>query len=160
MGNEEKNLEGIGGWLILVAIGIIVTPIRLIVLMMSTYPEIFSTGVWEALTTQGGEAYSPLWAPVLIGEILINSGMLLIWLYMAYLFFSKKVVFPKWYIGLVVFSLAFIIADAFAIKLVLPSEPVFDPDTIKELMRSLFMVVVWVPYMLISKRVKATFINE
>jgi hypothetical protein len=160
MGNEEKNLEGIGGWLILVAIGIVVTPIRLIMLMMTTYPEIFSTGVWEVLTTQGSEAYSPLWAPILIGEILINSGMLLAWLYMAYLFFSKKMVFPKWYVGLAVFSLIFIIADAFAIKLVMPSEPVFDPDTIKELMRSLFMVVVWVPYMLISKRVKATFVNE
>ena len=129
MGNEEKNLEGIGGLLILVAIGIIVTPIRIVMLMMATYPEIFSTGVWEAFTTQGSEAYSPLWAPILIGEILINSGMLLVCVYMAYLFFSKKMVFPKWYIGLAVFSLAFIIADAFAIKLVLPSEPVFDPDT-------------------------------
>lgn len=160
MDNEEKNLEGIGGWLILVAIGIIVTPIRLIMLAMATYPEIFSTGVWEALTTQGSEAYSPLWAPILVGEILINSGMLLVWLYMAYLFFSKKLAFPKWYIGLAVFSLVFIIADAFAIKLVMPSEPVFDPDTIKELMRSLFTVVVWVPYMLISKRVKITFVND
>jgi hypothetical protein len=43
---------------------------------------------------------------------------------------------------------------------VLPGEPVFDPDTVKELMRSLFMVVVWVPYILASKRVKATFIND
>ncbi len=160
MENEEKNLEGIGGWLILVAIGIIVTPIRLIMLIMSTYSEIFSTGVWEALTTQGGDAYSPLWAPILIGEVLINCGMLLVMLYMAYLFFSKKVVFPKWYIGLAVASLVFIIADAFAIKLVLPNEPVSATDTIKELMRSLVMVVVWVPYMIISKRVKATFINE
>ena len=157
---EEKTPEGIGGWLILVAIGIVVTPIRLIIIMMATYPEIFSTGTWEALTTQGGEAYSPLWAPIIFGEILINSGILLTWLYIAYLFFSKKLIFPKWYIGLAVFSLVFIIADAFAIKLLIPSEPVFDPDTIKEFMRSLFAVVVWVPYMLISKRVKATFVNE
>jgi hypothetical protein len=160
MDNEDKNLEGIGGWLILVAIGIIATPISIVMLVMVPFTEMFSTGVWEALTTQGGEAYSPLWAPVLIGEILINSGILLVSLYVAYLFFSKKVVFPKWFIGLVVFSLAFIIADAYAVKLVLPSEPVFDPDIIKELMRSLFVVVVWVPYMLISKRVKATFIDE
>jgi len=160
MDNKEKKLEGIGGWLILVAIGIVITPIRLTIIMLTTYPEIFSTGTWEALTTQGTYVYSPMWGPIIIGEILINCGILLAWLYMSYLFFSKKIVFPKWYIGLVFFSLVFIIADAFAIKLVMPSEPVFDPDTMKELMRALFMVLVWVPYMLISKRVKATFINK
>ena len=157
--SEEKNLEGIGGWLILVAIGIVVTPIRIVMLIMTTYPEIFSTGAWEALTTQGSEAYSPLWAPIIIGEIFINCGLILVWLYMAYKFFTKSRDFPKWYIGIAVFSLVFILADAFAIKLVLPSEPVFDPDTIKEFMRSVIMVVIWAPYMLVSKRVKATFIK-
>ena len=128
--------------------------------MMMTYPKIFSNGAWEVITTQGSEAYNPLWAPIIIGEILINSGMLLAWLYMGYLFFTKRKFFLKWYIGLAFFSLVFIIADAFAIKLVLPSNQVFDPDTVKELMHSLIMVVVWVPYMLVSKRVKATFIKE
>jgi hypothetical protein len=78
---------------------------------------------------------------------------------MTYKFFTKSSNFPKWYIGIAVFSLVFIVADAFAIKLILPNESVFDPDTIKELMRSVIMVVVWVPYMLVSKRVKATFIK-
>ena len=140
--SEEKNLEGIGGWLILVAIGIVVTPIRIVPFIMTTYPEIFSSGAWEALTTQGSEAYSPLWVPIIIGEILINCGLILVWLYMAYKFFTKSKDFPKWYIGIAIFSLLFIIADAFAIKRVLPSEPVFDPDTIKEFMRSLIMVVI------------------
>lgn len=157
--SEEKNLEGIGGWLILLAIGMIITPIREIMLLITIYPEIFSTGVWEALTTQGNDAYNPLWAPILTGEILINCGLLLVWLYMAYKFFTKNRDFPKWYIGIAVFSLLFVVTDALALKLVLPNEPVFDPDTIKEFMRSVIMVVVWVPYVLVSKRVKATFIK-
>lgn len=157
---EDKKLEGIGGWLILVAIGVVVTPIRLVSMMMTNYPEIFSTGAWEILTTPGSDAYNSLWGAIIIGEISINIGLLLAWLYMVYLFFSKKLIFPKWYIGIAVFSLVFIIVDAFALKLVLPNEPIFDPDTIKELSRSLIMVVVWVPYMILSKRVKTTFINE
>ena len=146
--------------MILVAIGIVVTPFRLILLISTTYPEIFTTGIWEALTTQGSDAYNPLWAPILIGELLINLGLLLVWLYIAYKFFTKSKDFPKWYIGVAVFSFVFIIVDAYAIKLVLPNEPVFDPDTTRELIRSLFMVVIWVPYMLVSKRVKATFVNS
>ncbi|NQU28638.1 MAG: DUF2569 domain-containing protein [Candidatus Marinimicrobia bacterium] len=157
--NEEKYFEGIGGWLMLLAIGIVITPIRIIMLIMTTYPEIFSTGMWEVLTTQGSEVYSPLWAPLIIGEMLFNSGLILAWLYIAYKFFTRSRDFPKWYVSLAVVSLVFVIADAFVIKLVLPSEPIFNPNTIKELMHSVIMVVIWVPYMFVSKRVKATFTN-
>ena len=143
----------------MVAIGIIVTPIRLFMLMIATYPEIFSTGAWEVLTTQGSDLYNPFWAPIIMGEIFINSGLVLVLLYMAYKFFTRSRDFTKRYIGIAFFSLLFIVADAFAIKLVLPNEPLFDPDTSKELMRSIIMVVVWVPYVLVSKRVKATFIK-
>jgi hypothetical protein len=155
----SSNGKAIGGWLILIALGIVITPIRLLMFMIPTYSEIFSTGVWEALTTQGSEAYNPLWAPILIFNIIGNSGILLAWLYLAYLFFSKNILFPKVYIGLAIFGLAFILADAGAIILVLPNEPVFGPDNTREVIRALVMVVIWVPYMLMSKRVKATFVN-
>ena len=143
----------------MVGIGIVIAPIRILMLMVTTYPEIFSTGAWDALTTQGSEAYSPLWGPIIAGEILINSGLVLASLYLAYRFFTKSKDFPKWYIGIAVFSLVFIVVDAFAIKLALPSEPLFDPDTLKELMRAVIAVFVWVPYMLVSKRVRTTFIK-
>jgi len=49
--------------------------------------------------------------------------------------------------------------DAFAIQLVLPDEPVFDTETTRELYRSIISGIIWIPYMLLSKRVKATFVN-
>ena len=36
----------------------------------------------------------------------------------------------EWYIGIAVFSLLYVLADAVAVKLVLPDEPIFGPDTI------------------------------
>ena len=156
---EEKKLEGLGGWLILVGLGIIFSPLRIIVQIFPVYSEIFSNGSWEAITTPEAEAYNPLWAPILIGEITINGGLVLVWMFIAFLFFSRKKVFPKWYIGILVFTLGFILVDTLAIKAVLPSEPIFDPDTIKEFARSLIATLIWVPYMLISKRVKATFVK-
>ena len=142
--DDEEYFEGIGGWLILIAFGIVVTPLLQVMYMLTIYSALFSTGAWEVLTTQGSEAYSPLWAPIISGEILIGGTILLALLYMAYLFFTKKKAFPKWYIGVAFFNLVFVIGDAFATKLVLPDAPVFDPFTVKELMRSLFMVIVWV----------------
>ena len=61
--------------------------------------------------------------------------------------------------GLAVFSLVFILLDALGAKIVMPNDPIFDVDTVKELTRSLLQVIIWVPYMLRSKRVKATFIK-
>jgi len=159
MNREDKNLEGLGGWLILVGIGVVVTPLRIGALLLKTFPPIFSGGAWEALTTPGYEAYSPLWAPILLSEIVINTGLVLVSLYLMYLFFSKRRVFPKWYIGILVFSLIFIVIDAWVVKLVMPNEPMFGPGTMKAFLQALVTSLIWIPYMLISKRVKATFVN-
>jgi hypothetical protein len=156
---EEKNLEGLGGWLALVGVGIIISPLRIIGQIFPIYSEMFSNGSWAALTTPGTEAYNPLWTPILMGEMAINGGLVLVWGFITFLFFSKKRVFPKWYIGILLFTLAFILVDALTIKAVLPNEPVFDAETAKELGRTIFVALIWVPYMLVSKRVKATFVK-
>jgi branched-subunit amino acid transport protein len=156
---EQNNLEGLGGWLVLVGLGIIISPLKVIGMVFPVYSEMFSNGSLAALTTPGAEAYNPLWAPILFGEMAINGGLVLAWIFVAFLFFSKKKGFPKWYIGMLLFTLAFILIDALAIKSVLPNEPVFDAQTTKELGRSLIVTLIWVPYMLVSKRVKATFVK-
>lgn len=156
---EEKSLEGLGGWLVLVGLGIIISPLRVIGTVFPVYSEMFSNGSWAALTTPGTEAYNPLWAPILFGEMAINGGLVLAWIFVAFLFFSKKKVFPRWYIGILLFTLAFILIDALVIKSVLPNEPVFDAETTKEFGRSLIATLIWVPYMLVSKRVKSTFVK-
>jgi|SRR3989344_2065031 len=156
---EEKNLKGLGGWLVLVGLGIIISPLLIIGQIFPIYSQLFSNGDWAALTTPGTEAYNPLWAPILFGEMAINGGLVLVWVRIAFLFFSEKKVFPKWYIGILLFTLAFILIDALAIKSVLPNEPLFDAETAKGFGRSLVVSLIWIPYMLVSKRVKATFVN-
>ncbi len=156
----ERKREGLGGWLTLVGLGIIMSPISLSMWNFSMYSDLFATGYFDILTTPGTDAYNPLWMPILIGEALINTALIFAWLFIGFLFFSKKINFPKWYIGILIFSLIFIVLDAFAIKLVLPDEPIFDPDTIKEFSKALLSVLIWIPYMLMSKRVKLTFVKN
>lgn len=156
---EENKLEGLSGLLVLVGLGIILSPILVIAQTFPIYSEIFSNGSWEALTTPGTKAYNPLWAPILICEITINIALVFAWLFIAFLFFSKKKIFPRWYVGILLFTLVFLLVDAFSIKLVLPNEPVFDPDTSKNIIRSVVVTLIWVPYIFMSKRVKATFVK-
>lgn len=154
-----NDLVGIKGWLILVAIGVVVAPFRLITFMLSTYPDLFKTGTWQSLTSQFGDYYHPYWEPLLLSEMLFNTLITLASLYLIVLFFKKKAQFPKWYIGIAVFSLVFIVADAFAIRMIIPDAPIFDGETRLEIIRGVITVAIWVPYMLISERVRATFVR-
>ncbi len=156
---QENELKGLGGWLILVGIGIVFSPVKIIISLYPLYSSIFSDGTWELLTTPGSEFYNALWLPILGAEIVLNAALVLGWLGIAWRFFSKKQVFRIWYIGILLFTIAFQFADAFAIAAVLPDEEVFDPETLKEIIRSLVYAAIWIPYVLISERVKATFVN-
>lgn len=156
---QPEQLEGLGGWLILVGLGVVLSPLRIIGQTLPIYADVFSAEAWAALTTPGTEDYIPFLSPYLIAEVSINVGLVLAWIFIAFLFFSKKRAFPKWYIGTLLFTLVFVLIDALALKLVAPDKPVFDGDTVKELARLLVTTLIWVPYMLVSERVKLTFVR-
>ena len=157
---DQDKFKGLAGWLVLVGLGVVISPIRLLISYVPIYLPIFRDGTWEILTTVGSEAYHPLWGPLIIGEVIYNLSIVAFSFYLIYLFFSKHYLFPKFYIGIVVVSLIVIPLDAWFLSFVLPNKPVFDPDTILEFSKVLVVALVWVPYMLISKRVKATFVEK
>ena len=158
--NDNNELKGLGGWLVLVGIGVVIGPFRLAYGYGPMYYSIFTDGTFEILTTIGSETYHPLWGPLLIGEALYNSLMVLASAYLIYLFFSKHYLFPKVYIAIVGISLFFILLDAWLGSFVITDEPMFDSATTKEFVRTLIGGIIWVPYMLVSKRVKATFVEN
>ena len=155
----ENNLQGLRGWLLVVGIGVIVAPLSILAFVMPAYYGMLSNGAWDVLTTPGNPAYSSLWKPILISEMFVNAGLLFVRLYIVYLFFTQRKSFPTWLIGVMVFSVVFILLDSIVVAIALPSAPVFDGETKRELFRAVIAAVVWIPYLLISKRVKATFIN-
>jgi hypothetical protein len=150
---------GLSGWLVLVGLGLVVTPFRLAIFLGTTFPPMFKDGTWETLTTPGPAPYHPLWGPLLIGEIVVNLIFVLTSIYLVYLFFRKSWRFPRLYIAFLAANLVFLLADALAVKVVLPGQPFMDPDTAREFFRSIFAMAVWVPYLIVSKRVKNTFIR-
>lgn len=158
--------EGLGGWLILVALGLIVSPIQLGFELAEIYRPLLEEGIWAELTTPGGAIYHSAWAPFLGGEIAFNALNILAQLFLIHLFFTRRRIFPNFFIVLALIRPVFIFFDAHlgarvyneaVAGLDLPVEPVFDADTAKNFARSLASALVWVPYMIFSKRVGNTF---
>ena len=158
--SKEKELKGLGGWLILVGLGVVLSPFVLVYAFGPMFYTIFTDGSFEMLTTPGTEVYHALWSPFLITEALYNTIMLFASIYLIYLFFSKHYLFPKVYIILVTISLIFIPLDSWAYTFILPDEPIFDPETMKQFLRTLGAAMIWIPYMLVSKRVRETFVEH
>ncbi|MEE4244849.1 MAG: DUF2569 domain-containing protein [Kangiellaceae bacterium] len=156
---SETSLKGLGGWLILVGIGLLISPIRLGSSYIPMYYELFTDGTFDVLTDPMSDVFHPFWAPLLISEAVFNTLLVLASVYLIFLFFRKSYLFPKVYIALIVTSLVFIPLDAWLGSFVLPDEPIFDQEIITELSRVLLSAAIWIPYMLRSERVKLTFVE-
>jgi hypothetical protein len=149
-------LEGIGGWLILVAIHHILRPIGFITTLVTLFPTVFNLKMWRLLTDPGHREFDAFWAPTLLFELFYNSICLIFSGFLLILFFKKRAAWRRWYpIFLVVFVLGVGIDTCLALQISVAK------SSLAENMRDLFKVVVaaaiWVPYCFVSRRVKATF---
>ena len=156
-GNEVRN--GLGGCLILVGFGVVFTPVRILYGLVTHHWPMFYDGSYEIVTTPGTEFYHPFWSTFLWGEITINALFFFASLFLVFLFFTERKSFPKFFIWFLVSYLAFMIIDAMLIKVVAPNEVIFDAGILEAIGKVILVVLIFVPYMLISKRVRVTFVN-
>ena len=155
--------KGLGGWLALVVIGLFLFPIKVVILLNNDVLPIFQNGSWEILTTPGSEVYHYLWAPLIIFEIVGNIFFLIFDIILIVLYFKKSYRFPILCIVFIVLNFLFLASDFFLTHYlvgVIPGLTVEgNTEFIKELVRVVIVAIIWVPYFLVSKRVKNTFVK-
>jgi hypothetical protein len=158
MTGDARKLEGIGGWLILVAIGLCVQPL-LLLKALATDAAIFKPDTWRVLTTPGGPAYHPLWAPLLLGEAGVNL-VLLVWSgALLYFFFVRKRGFPRMVIAFMGVSLAAVLADLVVARAIPSAQTRLTANDYGQVGRSAISAALWITYFLRSRRVAATFVH-
>lgn len=151
--------KGIGGWLILVVINLIVSPIRAAYVILDSYWPIFHNGTWQGLTSPESYSYHPLWTPLLIFGIVGNFIIVALGIATLVLLVRRSHYTPTFAIAWIGWTAIFIIADHFGADLVttIAEQSNSSPDT--EIFRSVIFAGIWIPYFLVSKRVKATFVE-
>lgn len=147
------------GWLLLAALGIALLPLRLAEFIAADLLPAFSKDVWSLLTTPGTEAYHPLNATILRFELVGNLVLLGSSIVLAVLFFQKRRAVPILTGIFLVFAFLFYVGDYFA-ALQLPAVASQEDMEFKlDLAGALLVCAVAVPYFLVSRRVKETFIR-
>jgi len=142
--NNTTELSGIGGWLLIPAIGLILAPIKSVAffylginMVQNFSPELLDD--------------SRFWLIGLIDIVAIVAGIII-----AVLFFKKLIFAKKAIIGLMA---ALFIATSFQALLNLSIFGEGDFEFFKPVLHTFVFGSIWIPYFLKSKRVENTFVN-
>jgi hypothetical protein len=160
---SKFHLEGLGGWLMLLGFTIVVSPLRMLVDFVRDY-SLYSDSILIVLNSEqvttvfsGGEPAILFW--LLIFEFVGSAIFLLLGIYVAYLFFTKKVNFPNVFVNVALWFLLWNLIDVYASSTLSILEGSVGPEVYKLLAGQVFYIVVWIWYINKSVRVKNTFIN-
>ncbi|HHQ6631264.1 TPA: DUF2569 domain-containing protein [Serratia fonticola] len=143
---EQKELGKIGGFLYLPALGIILSVISSIYGLLSSIKSYHSvTGITSALY------------PFIIYQIICFAILLALSVYITGVFFGKKKKAPFYYILLISLNLIFVISNVAISHYQYGVE--VDSDMWTSMARTLIGACIWIPYFLVSVRVKRTFVR-
>jgi hypothetical protein len=145
----DEPLKGIGGWLVLVAIGQIIGVIKVIV---STVEYYTGPGVHEAFEKL---------SIAMNAELTLNATYIALVIFTTYAFFSEKRYFRILYILEILLSPILIIVDAMLLSLftTLSFSKALDTDLLARTVGACLPGTIWIIYMFRSRRVKNTFVN-
>lgn len=148
----EKN---IGGWLVLIAIGLTLTPI--VVLSEFLFDsEYFSKSTWSILFSTS-ENYTL--AFYMLFEIIFNSIFLIFSILVVVLFFKKRSIAPRLIIIFMAVTLLIAIIDSI-LGIYFSPIPVTGPEKqefMLEIIKKVIQCLIWIPYFIYSRRVEETF---
>lgn len=150
---------GLGGWLILVVLGLVISPLRIGHLLLTSYFPMFTDGTWQYLTEVGSPGYHPLWAPVMVFEVTGNLLLIALAAITLVCFFLRSRYTPRLAIGWYAFAAIFVTIDFFVADLIPAVAAEDDAESLKEMLRSLIAALIWIPYFLVSTRVRNTFVR-
>lgn len=153
--SPKPELTGIGGWLILPMLGIVLS---VIILPFAIYGQnIQVIEYWDELTNSQSDTFIPLFKELIYFELLGNAILYTLLLFLCYVFFTKKKLAIKIYIFFQLFALVLTISDIILAGTLLDLE--VEASDIRDIFRALIGCAIWIPYFLVSKRVKNTFVN-
>jgi transglutaminase-like putative cysteine protease len=149
--SHGATFEPLGGWLILLLIGLFLTPVIVIINLVDT--NYFTIAVWHNV---GKYSYASSLKAHIIFKVcgLVITGCYAI--FCLVLFLTRRDITPKYMIGYLAFNVVFRVADYIIISSV--SRMPVSQDFVQDIVSTAIAAAIWVPYFIKSVRVQQTFI--
>lgn len=157
MDSPNNEPKGIGGWLVLPALGLIITPFRMGFQLFNDVLPALTPETWNGLTKPESPTYHPLWGTLIGFEVIANMALFVFTLWLTWLFFTKSKRVPKLFIAWLLSLAAVQTIDYLLVAQISAAAAPSDKEGIKELARAIINAAIWIPYFIKSKRVKNTF---
>ena len=148
-------LDGRGGWLALLGLGVTVTPVVLVVQLVRTLPA-YDPLTWNALTTPGSAVYRPAAAAVFTFTLFGFATLIIFSLWVTLLYWTKQRSFPLAFLILSALALVSTIADAAGASALGVTAEGPSPDATP--LRGTVGGILWSVYVAVSRRVRSTFL--
>jgi hypothetical protein len=157
-GLVQSTPAGIGGWLLIPLLGL---PIQAIQLGRGLYASLpaYEVDTWRTLTDPSAAGYHSLILPLLLLTLIgLLAGLMLSGLDML-LALRRRSSFPRMYIAGAVAGIAVLLADLGTMALLPATEEINLPKEIAGHVRAVIVTLIWIAYVLRSRRVRATFVQ-
>jgi len=154
---DPKNYDKIGGWLIICAIGLVLYPVQTAVSLYAEIIPAFYSTHWSLLTGPDSVSYHPLWAPLLIAELIGNGCFLVFSIGVVAFFFKQRKFVPGLAIIFFASNFIFVGLDYYFTQILLAQTDPANMRPTLNFVRTLVASLIWIPYFILSKRVKRTF---
>ncbi|HVU34536.1 MAG TPA: DUF3857 domain-containing protein [Opitutaceae bacterium] len=159
--SAAEPLRGLGGWLILVGIGVTVRPLYLLMALGPSFRLAVNHPGWVALTDSESTHYLAGFAPLVCGEAFFNA-LLLVWsCVLVVQFYRKRSSFPRTLAAYLLTLVAWLTVHQIAMAYVNRNVPKMASATsdLRTVVGVWIMAAVWVPYLYNSRRVRVTFVE-
>lgn len=157
---KETKYSKIGGLLILVAIGLSISLLQNLGYFLGAIAPIIGSPEWERFTNPGSPEFHPQWKLVIIYDAVTATLIFLLNIFALVLFFRKKKSFPT----LVAVLIPIIFLDGLTNHYLSGFIPAIARSAGyakrgEWLILKFIGLHIWIPYLLLSKRVAKTFVR-
>ena len=159
----SRNPSGIGGWLLIPVLGLLISVYQGFDLFKSNDLVLFKAEMWAAFSTPGTIFYKSWWTPLIISLAFFQVIITGLSIVAVIALFKKKRFVHVLMVSIYIIGFAMMMNDYVLAKLFFP---LIDPDwadslqsqSLKKLIGVALAALIWIPYFMRSKRVKNTFV--